>query len=203
MAELIHVKGLALLSKRLDEISAEIEKNVMRQALREGAKVIAEQAKVNAGSHRTSSKNKRLYGGYAGALRDSIRVGSGKVRRGVVTASVRAGGMKTKAGADVYYANWVEYGTAAHAIVARLSNGKNAASRINRQAKKMRTALNISGNWVGPAVVHPGARARPFMRPALEAKAQEAVVAVGNYIKKRLSTKHGVETSDIEIEADV
>lgn len=202
MAELIHVKGLALLSKRLDEIAAEIEKNIMRQALREGAKVIAEQAKVNAGSHRPSSKNRRLYGGYAGALRDSIRVGSGKVRRGVVTASVRAGGMKTKAGADVYYAKWVEYGTATHAITARLSNGKNAASRINRQAKKRRTALNISGNWVGPVVVHPGATKRPFMRPALEVKAGEAVVAAGNYIKKRLSTKHGMNTSEIEIEAD-
>jgi hypothetical protein len=40
------------------------------------------------------------------------------------------------------------------------------------------------------------------MRPALEAKAQEAVLAAANYMKKRLASgKIGMDTSDVEVAA--
>ena len=111
-----------------------------------------------------------------GALAAGLRV-SVKARAGKVTASLRA------AGKHGYLARWVEYGTAAHQIKA-----------------KKGSALAIGGQMV-KVVDHPGAKAQPFMRPALDGHAQNALMAAGEYIKKRLSTKHGIDTADIDIEA--
>jgi len=50
--------------------------------------------------------------------------------------------------------------------------------------------------------VHPGVMPKPFMRPALDAQSGAAVLAVGEYIKKRLATKNGLDTSEINIEVE-
>jgi HK97 gp10 family phage protein len=114
MASDVHITGLKELHALLQALPVKIEKNIMRAAMRQGAKVIAEQARANVPVAAPSDRNRERYGGYAGALRDSIRVG-GRSRRGRVTAYIRAGGTKTKGGADVFYARWVEYGTKPHA----------------------------------------------------------------------------------------
>lgn len=113
----VHVKGLRELHRMLQALPLKIERNIMRGALRAGANVILEQARTNVPVAETSDRNRERYGGYAGALRDSLRVGT-RSRKRRVTSYVRAGGIKTKGGADVYYAHWVEYGTAPH------SNGR-------------------------------------------------------------------------------
>lgn len=192
----IRVKGLADLNKFLQQLPAKMEQNVMRGALRAGANVIKDEAKRLVPVSEPNSQNRRRYGFYAGTLRDSIRV-SARVKDGRVTASVYAGG-KTKSGATVFYANWVEFGTAGHAIMAKQTNGKNAARRLNRSAKRG-GSLRIGGQFVGSVVMHPGSRARPFMRPALDGKAQAAVLAAADYIKKRLALKHGIDASSVEI----
>jgi hypothetical protein len=51
-------------------------------------------------------------------------------------------------------------------------------------------------------VQHPGFQPKPFLRPALDAKAAEATVAAGNYIKYRLATKNGLDTSDVSVEVE-
>lgn len=165
----IKVKGLAELQTFLDQLPAKMEANVLRGALRAGAKPILEAAKSSAPVGEPSETNRIRYKLYAGALRDSIRI-SGRIdkRNGKVTASVKAGG-KTKSGADVFYANMVEFGTKPHVI----GDG-----------------------------THPGVQAKPFMRPALDAQSGAAIVAVGEYIKKRLATKNGLDTADIEIEIE-
>lgn len=162
----IHVKGLSDLQKFLDTLAPRVEQNIMRGALRAGAKPILEAAKSSAPVGEPSEPNRKRYKLYAGALRDSIRI-SGRIdkRNGKVTASVKAGG-KTKSGADVFYAHMVEFGTKPHVI----GDG-----------------------------THPGVQAKPFMRPALDSQSGAAVVAVGEYIKKRLATKNGLDTADIEI----
>ena len=116
----------------------------------------------------------------SGVLRDSIRV-TARRRGRTVTASIKAGG-KTKTG-DAFYARFVEFGTAAHVI-----SGKNGGW------------LSFGGLFTKSAQ-HPGAKPSPFMRPALDSKSGEAVVAVGNYVKKRL-TKQGLNTQGIEITGD-
>lgn len=109
----------------------------------------------------------------SGKLRDSLKVGT-RLKRGVATASVKS---------KVRYAALVEFGTKAHVIAAR--NG----------------ALALGGGFAR-AVRHPGARARPFLRPAFDSQARAAVIAVGNRIKEVLETKHGIDTAHVMVEGD-
>lgn len=183
MSNLSNVKGLDLLQKELNNLPAKMEKNVMRGALRAGANAVRNQAKLNAPVGKPSGEGSRIYKGHAGALRDSIRVTT-KAKGFGVTASVVAGGKNKKTGADTFYAHMVEYGTAPHIIKAK--SGRK---------------LSFGGGFAS-SISHPGAAPRPFMRPALDSKHKAAVLAVGNYIKKRLSTKHGINTAHINLEGD-
>lgn len=112
-----------------------------------------------------------------GVLAAGMKV-SVRARAGKITASLRA------AGKHGYLARWIEYGTSAHQIKA-----------------KKGSALVIGGQPV-MVVDHPGAKPQPFMRPALDNNAQDSLVAAGEYVKKRLATKHGLDTSEIVIEAE-
>ena len=109
-----------------------------------------------------------------GELRNGLKITT-RSRRGVVTASVKA------TGKHAYLAPFFEYGTKQHVITAREGQ------------------LVIEGVRVGSKVKHPGIVRRPFMRPALDENAERAVTAAGEYIKKRLATKHGLDTQDIQI----
>jgi HK97 gp10 family phage protein len=157
----VKVKGLSELQAALDSLPAKIEANIMRGALRAGANVIRAEAKA-------------LVPHQSGTLADSIRTAV-SLRRGTVTASVRAGGRGKNGKASAYYAHMVEGGTKAHIIKARPGS-----------------ALNLGGTAV-MSVQHPGAKARPFMRPAFDSRQQQAVEAVREYIRTRLATKHGID----------
>lgn len=108
----------------------------------------------------------------SGDLGKSLKVRS-NARGGKVTASVYT---------RVFYAKFVEHGTRPHTITA-----------------KNRKGLSFGG-MLFQSVDHPGiVNPKPFLRPALYSQAAPAVVAVGEYIKNRLATKHGLDTADIEI----
>lgn len=113
-----------------------------------------------------------------GALRDGLKVTTSN-KAGVITANLKATGKHAR------LAHLVEFGTAAHRIAARDGG-----------------ALSFGGGFV-QHVEHPGALAHPFMRPALDGQAQNAVVAAGEYMRERLSTKEGLDTSAVLIEGDV
>ncbi|MES2634012.1 MAG: HK97-gp10 family putative phage morphogenesis protein [Pseudomonadota bacterium] len=202
MSQTIHIKGLSELQKFLDLLPAKVEANVLRGALFVGAKVIRDEAKRLVPVAPPNAKNRRVYGGYAGALRDSIRAGSGIDKRtGKVIAYVRAGshGKSRKGkGSDAYYAKWVEYGTKAHVIKAK-KGGKSARS-MNRKLRN--GSLRIGDVYVGAEVMHPGSRPRPFLRPALDGRAKDALMAAALYMRKRLATKEGLSrASEVELEA--
>ena len=99
MANELHVSGLSELDKLLKELPAKIEGNIMRGAMRAGAKVFANRAK-------------QMVPVKSGQLRDSIKV-STRSKRGRVSATVRAGSKKA------FYAHMVEFGTARHFIKPR------------------------------------------------------------------------------------
>lgn len=99
MVSELHVSGLSELDRLLKELPAKIEGNIMRGAVRAGAKVMEARAK-------------ELVPVDDGDLRDSIKV-STKSKRGRVSATVRAGSKKA------FYAHMVEFGTARHFIKPR------------------------------------------------------------------------------------
>lgn len=179
--------GLGIVGgKELDDLlrtlAPKMEKNIMRAALVRGAKVIMVEAMELAPTGAPSGENAKRYGGYAGALKDSVRVTSRIMKNGSVTASVKAGGM-TKKGADVYYAHIVEFGARSHMI----------------DSGTFKKALTINGKFVRGEVKHPGIAGKPFMRPAVDKKWQEAVNVTHEWIKKRLQ-KEGI---DIVVPADL
>ncbi len=99
-------------------------------------------------------------------------------RGGTVTSSV------VSTGKHAYIAKWIEYGVAAHNIAAKKGGW-----------------LSFGGIFA-KVVMHPGFKPRPFLRPALDRSGQAAVVVAGNYIKNRLETKNGIDTSGVTVEGD-
>ncbi len=110
-----------------------------------------------------------------GLMAKGLKV-STRAKGGLVTASLKATGKHRS------LAHWQEFGTNPHIIKAAPGS-----------------ALNINGVFV-KEVQHPGTAPKPFLRPALDGKAGAAVNAVAGYVKQRLATKHGINTSHIEIE---
>ncbi len=113
MSTEFEVQGLKELFDKLQRFPVKLKKNVMRGAIRAGAKLVADEARRKAPV--LSSPDPRRV---MGALAKSVRVMSTGVRNGVVKGGVVAGGGKTSVGrgadkvaADVFYAHFVEYGT--------------------------------------------------------------------------------------------
>jgi HK97 gp10 family phage protein len=186
----VEIKGLAELHKALQELPVKIERNVLRGGLRAGAKVMEEEAKRLAPVSPPSSGGKK-YGAVAGELRDSIRV-SMRTSRGTVRATVKAGNKKA------WYANFVEFGTARHWISAQIRpqrwnrRGDLKTMAINTMNKKAkRGEMMIGSKFVGEQVIHPGARPKPFMRPAFDGKWRAAIDAMADYIRTRLPKELG------------
>ena len=127
----------------------------------------------------------------AGPIRDQAKDNApeqtGELKKGI-KISTRSKGSTVSArvavtGKHAFVAHWLEFtGAAPHWIKPRA-----------------RKSLFLAG-LAREVVHHPGFRPKPFMRPALDAQATSAVVATGEYIKKRL-TKQGLDTQDIEIGA--
>lgn len=159
-----YVKGLAELQKVLDTIPKKMERNVMRGALRAGMRVVqpAAQARIHSVS---------------GQLARGLKIGT-RARGGFVIARLRA------TGRHAFLAKFVEFGTAAHVIAAKIGGW-----------------LQLFGGVFRKSVQHPGARPKPFLRPALDSMAGAAVVSAGEYIKGRL-TKQGLDVSHIRVEGD-
>lgn len=95
MSETI-VTGFAELAKALEQLPAKLEANVLRSALRQGAKVQLARAR-------------ELVPVRHGDLRASLRI-STRSRRGVVRSLLKAGSKKA------FYAHMVEFGTSQHWI---------------------------------------------------------------------------------------
>lgn len=112
-------KGLDELQKALDQLPVNVERKLVRGALRAGQKVVLDQAK--AGIHNIS-----------GELAASLRISTRKGKNGQVSARVIAGN-KT-----AFYAHMVEFGTARHLI-----KPKNRKSMV--VAGMMREVINHPG----------------------------------------------------------
>lgn len=98
MARNIHINGAKELAQALALLPANIERNIMRGALRAGAKVIEADAKANVPVQ-------------DGDLKQSLRVSTNR-KKGEVSASVKAGNKKA------WYYHFVEFGTQPHDITA-------------------------------------------------------------------------------------
>lgn len=129
---------------------------------------------LRAGMKPVLAEAKENVSSVSGKLRDGMKIAT-KKKGGLVISRLRA------LGEHGHVANWVEFGTDPHFIPGPL--------------------LLHGGKWVKGAK-HPGAEPKPFMRPALDSQKGQALRETGEYIKRRLSTKHGIDTSHINLDGD-
>lgn len=114
----------------------------------------------------------------SGELAKGLKV-STKSKGTIVTASLKA------TGPHAFIAHMIEFtGAKPHQIKAK--NGG---------------ALSFGGG-IFQSVDHPGFKKKPFMRPAMDHQAAAATVAAAEYMKERLATKEGLDTSEINIEVE-
>lgn len=166
MSEFVHVKGLSELNALLQSLPVKIEKNILRGAVRAGAKIVLPTAQQNI--HKVS-----------GELAKGLKIGT-RAKGNKVTGYIKTSG---KHG---YLGHFLEFAVKPHSIKA-----------------KGRGWLSFGGIF-RRAIEHPGwAKGKhAFMRPALDQQASAATVAAGNYIKQRLASKQGLDTSYIMVEGD-
>ncbi len=109
-----------------------------------------------------------------GLIKKGIKV-STNLKSGKASASIKVKGKHD------YIAHWIEYGVAAHGVKkgAKRKSGKYQYGKL-----------------------HPGFHEKPFMRPALDSQSQQALLAVGEAIKAKL-TKQGLDVRDIDLEIEV
>lgn len=181
MASTVEIKGLKELDAVLKSLPEKIEQNVMRGAIRAGQKVV-----LDAVREKLRSNGSVRSGDLINSLR--IRFDRKAKKRGWINSKVIVGN------ADAYYSHMVEFGTAAHFVSIKEDAKPNKQTRrgerkygyrtINNMVK--RGSLVIGKHFVGQSVSHPGARPKPFMRPAFDESQQAAIEAFAEYVRKRL-----------------
>lgn len=136
----VTIKGMAELRAQLKELGGKGERKVLRTSLRKAGNLVAKEARKNAKQVARNSKNNRI--GKAIAVRVGVWEQGEHARVGI----------RSRAGAR--HAHLVERGAAAHNI---------------RAKRRKVLAYQGGGKVYGTRVRHPGMRARPFLKPALEA----------------------------------
>lgn len=176
------VKGLKETLDVLAQLGPRIERQAIRSGLTAAAGVVRDDARA-----RIARKT--------GLTSRAIRSGSPRqLQNGSYSISVSVSGNK-----HAFLGLFIEYGVSPHLIKVREEDKPTITTRRGERKMSMRMinrgfnagSLRIGEQFVGPVVHHPGFAARPFLRPALEAKASEAVEAMRIKIVAVVESKTG------------
>lgn len=159
------VQGLSELRTMLQQLPVRIERNIMRGALRAGANVIRDSARLAAPVD-------------DGLLRKSIKTGSSKVRFNNVIVSV-----ETK----LFYARMIEFGTASF-YTGQGRSVKKPYRIPKAKGKRIKKALAF-GNVIVNNVTHPGIKPQPFMRKAFDSSKEKAIENFRAFVSSRLAAE--------------
>lgn len=171
------LKGGADLAAFLDAFPKKLQNGAIRSGATAAAKPIRDQARANAPRK-------------TGKLAKAVKTGSPRVDGSQVRIRVRL------AGEHSFLGMFFEYGVRPHYITAG-DSGKSPrlltrAARDGGASDVEAGKLKIGDNYITGAVLHPGITAQPFMRPALDARANEAIKAFGARVQSYLKDKSGL-----------
>lgn len=179
------LKGGPELLQFIEAFPAKLQKGAVRAGLTAAAKPIRDQARANIRKK-------------SGATAKAIKTSSSRVNQdGTVSVKVQLKGRNSFIGL------FLEYGVSPHLITPGDSN--KSAKVLNKSAKTLGSsfdaetgALKIGDNFIRGAIMHPGFAPKPFLRPALDTKASEAVNEFGKRVQSYLSAKSGFTTPLVE-----
>jgi HK97 gp10 family phage protein len=181
----ISVKGLKQLDDYLSAFPKNMQKGAYRQGLTAAAKPIRDEARLLAPKR-------------TGKMAKSIKTGSARQNQdGTFSVSIRLDGDHDFLG--VFH----EYGVSPHFIAA--GDSDMSARLLTKAAKRgdvtgdvATGALKIGDKFISGGVMHPGHSAHPFMRPALDNKADEAVKAFAEKLRAYIENKTGFDAGAVD-----
>ena len=167
MSGVTTISGLKELDAMLKQLPANIERNVIRGALKKGQEVLSDAVKSNLRSNGSVD---------SGELEKSVRIRfkRSSERFGWIRSFVMAGSKKA------YYAHMVEFGTAGYYT----GSGRTVGGAY-QITPKVAGSLFL-GSIFAESVTHPGIKPKPFMRPAADNYSDAAIDAVANYMTQRI-----------------
>lgn len=169
------VKGLDATLAVLSAFPANLQRNALSRGMRAAGNVVRDEARLRAPKE-------------TGKLAKSIKTGSPrKIDGGAFSVRVRLDGDHS------YLGIFHEYGVRPHYITAGEETLSPRKLTQRARAEAEAGSIVIGGNHIRGAVLHPGITARPFMRPALDTKAEEALQALGKAVKDFVEQKTGFE----------
>ena len=179
MANLRHIKGLDEFQRALEQLPKNIARNVLRDAVKAGAKVLRQEAEVLAPVYHGDDPRveqgrikANIYQAHIAELSNEflqtyyVGVRSGK-KRGKYKMTV---GDKTVY-LDAFYWWWVEFGHFYVPPGIQKGKGTSAHNRAHRDA------AHLAGVWIEP---------RSFIRPAFAIAKDDAINAMVDYMAKRI-----------------
>lgn len=170
------VKGLKELDAYLSALPKKLETGAYRAGLTAAAAVIRDEAKLRAPKQ-------------TGKMARAIRSGSPRKNQDG-TFSIR---VSLDKGDHGFLGLFHEFGVSPHLIAATGKGEGRVAIRKAKEGKGTieRHVLKIGDDFVSGIISHPGHPAQPFLRPALDAKAKEAVMAFRGRIVAYIEGKTG------------
>lgn len=174
MFSAVKVTGLAELNAALNRLADDVAIKHARGALAAGAALIRDEARKNA-PQLTGKLKRAIYSMWMREMSTRERqtffvsVRRGKKFQGRTSTS-KSGKTRTTADRDAYYWTWIEFGHVSAGPGGQLKGG-------TRRRERARSEKRAAGKFVPP---------QPFLRPAFEAKKQEAVEAVKVELQKRI-----------------
>lgn len=179
MSRAFPVKGLADLDRYLSALPKNMQRNAYSAGLRAAAAVIRDEAKLRAPKG-------------SGKLARSIKSSSVHLNAGG-RMSIRVGPRGKKKADNAYLGYFHEYGVAPHLIARHVAKRGRAGLKaaVAEKGSNIGGVLKIGERYVSGAITHPGFAAQPFLRPALDIKADEAMKAMAASIRAYLEGKTG------------
>lgn len=168
------ISGFDRVEALLRQLPAKVARKEIVSGLRKGAKVIADDARsrapVYAGKERPDRK--------PGQLRDSIKVRSARARSGSVGVNVI-----TSEGwfiGDEFYGAFVEFGHGIGRRSAEIVQLQRATLKARK--KKDEKAISKASEALSRADSRARVRPHPFMRPAFDARKNDAIAIINREI---------------------
>lgn len=169
------VKGLKELDAYLSHLPRNLQKGAYRAGLVAAAKPIRDEARMKAARA-------------SGQMARSIKTGSARQNQDG-TFSIRV----NLQGPHAFLGTFIEYGVKPH-YIARTGKGQGRVAvrkAVEGTGAVESGVMKIGSDFVSGIISHPGHVAHPFMRPALDLKADDAIKAFADRIRAYLEQKTG------------
>lgn len=173
MAELVHIKGFAELKRAMQALPKNIQRNVLRGTVNAGARLVRDQARLNAPVMPEALPGHQPPGTLKRSIVTAFIPEKSNTQQATYYVTVRQGkkyrgqGKRQGKSQDAFYGAWVELG---HHYVAPKPDSANWSRHRQHQ--------HATGIYVPP---------HPFLRPAYEAKKLQSVQAMREYMLQRLA----------------